>query len=194
MTNTDQTPAAASEKQKREKTSDRLWLDAQGNEVHEEKAVKGRYTLTLAGHTGSVEFEPKTSDPATRMCAIFGWLTRAGNIVNTWKHEKGDKAASPVDEINSWMALMSDPQNPVWLDRTPGAVGAKVDRQVLARAVIEVSAAAGRTDLDEAAVWQKLVENDDFFKTVRAVPAISAKYAELVGRSTKSLDDVLGAL
>jgi hypothetical protein len=188
--------AADGGKPSREKTSDRIWLGADGQPVDaEENAVTARYKYVGDGRYA--DFSPVTDHPATRMFAIFGALTLFGNITNTWKGEKGDRAASPIDEIELRLALMCDADDPKWVDRT-GGLGAKIDKDVLAEAMIQLAITAGKVDGNDAgavgakkAEYREKLESADHVRMVRKVPAINAKYSELVGGVVKTLDDVL---
>lgn len=184
----------------RKKIADRDWLDSDGKPVGgdsgktEEDAVAARYT-TLLGSGGSHTFTPKTDDASTRMLAIFGALTLMGNLANTWKTEKGEKPDSPIEIIGERFALLEDGK---WIDRSAGAVGTRIDKDVLAEAIVLVTEEAGKVptkfaDVGEfkAAVRQRLEDDAPYVRSVRQVAPINAKYAELVGRTTKSVDDVL---
>jgi hypothetical protein len=184
----------------RKQIAKRDWLGADGNPVEaEEDAVSARYTYLEDGK--SYTWSPTTDDSTTRMCAIFGALTLMGNLTNTWKNEKGDRADSPIDVMVDRFALMANEGK--WIDRSQGAVGARVDKDVLAEAMTQCAIAKGSTKWgpldgnDAAAVgevkakYREALEDATFVRVVRKVPEINAKYAELVGTSVKTLEEVL---
>lgn len=187
-------PVEAEAEIKRTKIADRDWIDAKGEAVAEENAVAARYTFLADGK--SATFTPKTDDAATRMLAIFGAQTLMGNLTNTWKVEKGERADSPVDVIAERFQLLADGK---WIDRSAAGVGAKVDKDALAGAFIDVALADGKvTDATKDATYAKvrarLEEDAGYLRAVRSVPAISAAYSARVGRVTKTLEDVFAGL
>ena len=190
------TPSAAADgdtEVQRKAIAKREWLGSDGAPVDDESnGVAARYTFLEDGK--SYTFTPTTDDARTRMLSIFGALTLMGNVTNTWKGEKNDRADSPIDAIAERFSLMETGQ---WIDRT-GAVGAKIDKDVLAEAMTQCAITAGKVDGDDAAAvgakkaeYREKLESADFVRTVRKVPAINSKYAELVGQTVKTLDEVL---
>jgi hypothetical protein len=175
----------------RKKIAERDWINAAGEKAEtEDEAIVARYTYLADGK--SFDFEPKTDDAATRMLAIFGAHTLMGNVTNTWKIEKGDKADSPVDAIKDRFALLAEGK---WIDRSAGAVGAKLDKDVLAESITQVMLEAGKITQAEvgdkkAGYRQRLEDDPVYVRTVRQVKSVSDRYAELMGRPTKSLDDI----
>lgn len=175
----------------RKAIANRDWTLADGTVAKEEhEAVGMRYTYKADGK--SFEWSPVTDDPATRMLAIFGGLTLAGNVTNTWKTKSNDYV-SPIDAIVDRWNLLKTGQ---WIDRSEGA---RIDRDVLAESITQLAIEAGKIDGNDAAAVgtykaekrQKLEDDATYLRDVRKVPAVNAKYAELVGATVKSLDDVL---
>lgn len=179
----------------RTKIANREWINDAGESVNEEDATGFSYEFlgrTKEGITIAADGEKFTrylkdmSEAEKNMLALFGAVTLSGNVTNTWMGDKdADKPAKAKDAI---AARFGDLFNGKWVDRT-GAVGARVDKDVLAEAIVQIAEAAG-TPKDKAAVREKL-ENDEFAKSIRSVPAIAAKYSELMGRKSPSLDALL---
>lgn len=181
-------PIEAEEETSRKKIADRDWIDGDGKPVEEEKAVAARYTFLGDGKSAS--FAPVTDDAATRMLAIFGALTLFGNVTNTWKGEKGDKAASPVDAIAERLELLGKGE---WIDRTASPVGARVDKDALVAAYVEYAAEQGITK-DPVAVLEKITDKPQLIKDLRSIPEVLAKYTARVGKGGKSAADVMASV
>lgn len=179
----------------RTKIANREWINDEGKAVNEEEATG--FSYEFLGRTKEGISIPPDGEVFTRylkdmseaernMCALFGAITLSGNVTNTWMGDKdADKPAKAKDAI---AARFGDLFTGKWVDRT-GAVGARVDKDVLAEAIVQIAEAAG-TPKDKAAVREKL-ESDEFAKSIRSVPAIAAKYSELMGRKSPSLDALL---
>jgi hypothetical protein len=200
---TDVTNTDADEIVERTKIANRLWLDSKGETAKEEEAVAvsyeflGREAGKTRQGTTRVEmpadgkaFTHTISQPGTRagMLEGFGALTLMGNVTNSWMNEKGDRPATAFAAIEDrWQLLDSG----VWIDRS--GVGARVDKNVLAQAVVNVAARKGVTK-DLASVLAKLESDDEMAKSVRGNPEFGSEYASLMGRTVKSVDDVLAGL
>jgi len=109
----------------------RQWIDAAGQEVDEDAATGCRYTDLESGKP----FVYQTGLPAgghATMLAIFGALTKAGNIRSTIVNMKTD-GGDPIDGIDAWFTELVD--NGVWSksDRVGG--GMRFNADVLARAI-----------------------------------------------------------
>jgi len=128
-----------------------------------------------------------------RMCAIFGFHTKVGNVANTVLNDK-DEPGTPADAgdaITAWKtgACAADP---VWAERAAGGPGIKVDRDVLADSIVAAATALGKTNLmDRAAVRARLDSDAAFFKGIRQVPEVANEYTTRIGKPAKSLDDFL---
>lgn len=192
-------PGAVTDEPERKKIANRLWIGDDGKECDEDKATGVSYQflgrekdgVTTPGDPNPFTLKfAEMSEAEKNMYAGFGALTLYGNLTNTWLGEKGDRAASPIDVIRDRATLIRSGQ---WIDRTAVGVGAKVDKPALAKAIVQVYAAEGKT-VDEAAILAKLEADADVVRTARAVPAIATAYAALVGRTVKTVDDLSGAL
>jgi len=180
----------------RTKIANREWINDAGESVNEEDATGFSYEFlgrTKEGITIAADGEKFTrylkdmSEAEKNMLALFGAVTLSGNVTNTWMGDKdADKPAKAKDAI---AARFGDLFNGKWVDRT-GAVGARVDKDVLAEAICQIAEAAGDPK-DKAKVRAKLEDSDEFAKSIRSVPAIAAKYSELMGRKSPSLDALL---
>jgi hypothetical protein len=179
----------------RTKIANREWIDDSGASVNEEDATGFSYEFlgrTKEGIAIPADGEKFTrylkdmSEAEKNMLALFGAVTLSGNVTNTWMGDKdADKPAKAKDAI---AARFGDLFNGKWVDRT-GAVGARVDKDQLAHAICDIAEKAGDPK-DWTKVREKL-ENDEFAKSIRSVPAIAAKYSELMGRKSPSLDALL---
>lgn len=187
-------PNADDTEVQRKKIAERDWLASDGTVAEkEEDATAARYTFLADGK--SFAWSPVTDDPTTRMCAIFGALTLMGNITNTWKVEKGEKPDSPIDAIADRFAFMANESR--WIDRAAGGVGAKLDLDVMAEAILLVKIDAGAIDGNDLAAvrtakaeFRQKLESPDYVKVARKVAAVTAKYAELRGGPAKTVDDL----
>lgn len=192
MTNTDAGgPLTSESKPPRSKIANRDWIDASGQECDEENAVAIRYEflgrddVPADGKSFTQRYDD-LSDAAKRMFCHFGQITLAGNVTNTWLGEKGDdKAATAAEAIAARWALIG---SGTWIDRTREGVGARVDRDALAQAVVNVMTAAGKAA--DLAAWRGKLDDAEVVKAVRSNGAIAAEYASIMGRSVKTLDDL----
>lgn len=127
-----------------------------------------------------------------RMLACFGAKTLATNESSAARQSKeGDSsAAGQMEAVKERFALLGTGK---WVDRSREGVGAKIDKDALAGAIVDVAAKAGKT-LDYAVIREKLESDPVFVRTTRQVPAIATEYAARAGRPVKSLDDVLAGI
>lgn len=133
----------------REAVAIRDWIDAEGKPIvagEESKAVGFRYIHLPSAKRANPAYNPETDaapagtffevNPtgATQlMCAIFGGLTLAGNIVNTATNgPKGDKALNPIDLIAARFAEM---ENGVWAEAGGAGGGVRYDKDLLSQAI-----------------------------------------------------------
>ncbi len=172
----------------RTKIAQRDWIDKGGSPVDEEVATGAQYTFLADGK--SATFEPVTDHAATRMLAIFGALTLMGNLTNTWKTEKGDRADSPIDVISERFGLLADGK---WIDRAAGVVGARVDKDALVAAYVEYAASKGQTK-DPVAVLEKITDKPSLIRDLRSIPEVLAGYVRRTGAKGKTAEEVLGAV
>jgi len=184
----DQTPKKAP----RKAIAKRLWLDAQGIECDEEKATQGGYD-SLASKRG-VRFTPVTTDPATRMYAIFGFQTLSGNEVNS-----APDGTDGIDQAQARLDLLKSGQ---WVDRSGGGGGIRFDKDKLAEAIAQVTKrpiADVRPKLEwrvNAATGAQVPDDDKSAGTclygTRAlkIPAVKAAYEKLVPQEKGEVPDV----
>lgn len=189
MTDTNETGTSRA---KRKQVSKRAWIDSQGNEVETEaEATGGRYALIMDDKTLR-NFDRQFGDAGKldTMLAIFGWHTKLGNVANSVlndKDEPGD-ASDAADAIDAWIA---GAEGGKWAEERTGGVGAKIDLDALANALVDV-----KPDLEPkmAAIRQKLEEDKTWRAQIRKDPQVSAAYAKRVGASAKPLAELLGAI
>lgn len=184
---TTEAPEATS---KRRQVSKRAFLKADGTEADKiEEANGARYTLLSPN--GNKDFDKQFGEPGTlkTMCAIFGFHTKIGNVANTVLNDK-DEPGTPDDAAAEIEAFISQAESGVWAERAAGGVGARVDKDALAGAIVEVAEAAGKT-ADYQKIRDKLESDPQYVKAARQVPAVATAYATRVGKATKSIDDLM---
>lgn len=185
----------------RKKVAQHELLDSAGAVTETEEAANGiRYTL-LANNQ-SFDWQYGKSPDADRMLAIFGAKTLATNETSQARNNtKGEASADEqIDAVRERFALLATGK---WVDRTREGVGAKVDKDALAEAIVRVQIAAGAKNKagevvtqaladagHKAAVRAKLEDDANFVRTARQVPAVATEYSAIVGRATKSVDDL----
>lgn len=133
---------------KREMIADRQWITADGTETKDEtKAVGFRYVLlgegvdkaakVASGKSFLYKFSVGQAGNPEIMLAIFGGLTKAGNIVNTWNHEKPEeRAADPIEAISDWFSMLDTGK---WGEERSGGGIARFDAAALAKALATVT-------------------------------------------------------
>lgn len=168
----------------------RHWLvNANGAKVDDEESATG-IGYQVLGSSGEFTYQTGlTAGSREAMLAVFGAKTLATNESSQARNNA--KGAASADEqmeaVRERFALLDTGK---WVDRTREGVGAKIDKDALAGAIVAVAGTAGKT-LDYAAVRQKLEEDAAFVRATRQVPAIATEYAARAGRPAKSLEDVL---
>ena len=184
---------------KRKQVSKRLFIDGQGNEVDKIEECSGaRYVLLSPNGNKAIDYVFGANPAADKMFAAFGFHTKAGNVANTVLNDK-DEPGTPDDaaaEIDSWLKGVG---NGIWAERGAGGVGARIDKDALAGAIIAVAVREGKkrkdgtpvSDADYAAIRDRLENEPQYVRAVRQVPEVQTEYATRVGRPTKSLDDLL---
>lgn len=117
----------------RESIAERIWVDDNGTECEQHKATGFTYVWRATGRKFTYNF----SDNQTKMMhAIFGGITRAGNIANTWKNlPDADKGADPIDEIADTFKFCDD--NGLWGEERVGGPGSRFDKDALAKALAQ---------------------------------------------------------
>lgn len=192
MTDTTQTPAAESER-KRKTVSKRDFLDAAGAVVDKiEDATGARYTVLAP--SGNIDLDIQFGDDipaAARMCAIFGFHTKMGNVANTVLNDK-EEPGTPEDaaaECREFMALLESGK---WAERT-ATVGARTDKAVLAAVYCDWAAKQGQ-ERDPLEVEQKLSDNPALIRQLNAIADIKAEYVRRVGGKAADPASVLAKL
>jgi hypothetical protein len=191
MANTDQGETSRS----REARTKRFFVDAQGQEVDKMELATGA-GLGVVGTPTTVVRQMKTDDPATRMCAIMGFHTRAGNEINSVLNNKDNPGTvqEAADAVSDWNDGLDDGR---WTSREGGAY-ARVDRDILTQAATEYTVSAGKlpegmTEAEYTTRLRAAIEKDGV-KRIRAlntVPQIAARYRELVGGQPVDVDAAL---
>lgn len=174
-------------------------IAADGTAVEDEEVAHGiTYKIVRDKATGEAVDLPAftytygQNADADRMLALFGAKTLATNESSAARQSKeGDSSASgQMDAVRERFALLGTGK---WVDRTRDGVGAKIDKDALAGAIVAVATAAGKT-VDYATIREKLESDPVFVRTTRQVPAIATEYANRAGKPVKSLDDVLAGI
>ena len=180
----------------------RDWIDAQGNPVEtgkEANAVGFRYTHIPTAKRLKPDYNPETDEAPDgaafefdcqnqTMLAIFGGLTLAGNVVNTWV--RGPKA-DPDNVMKYVEERFADIKNGVWTDREAGAVQ-RFDKDKLVAAILAAKRESDPTPYIAKLDWKV---NRDTGAQVSPdtkgaiswgafclrVPAVKAEYDKLAG-------------
>lgn len=142
--------------------ADRQWIDAAGKEVEDPALATGCRYVDLATKNA---FTYQTGLPAgshAAMLAVFGALTKAGNIRNTLVNAKNDPNADVIQGIEDWFAELIDNGN--WAaDRVGG--GIRVNAEALAKAIAVVKgehhAGAEKRYLDRITNKDKVLDPGD---------------------------------
>lgn len=178
---------------KRKQVSKRSFLLADGKEAEKiEEATGARYTLLAP--SGNKDFDQQFGDAGkfATMCAIFGFQTKVGNVANTVLNDKDepgtpDDAAAAIEEF----ITKASATDAVWAERTTGGVGARIDKDALAGAIVAVAGASGKV-ADYAKIRDRLETDAQYVRAARQVPAVATEYATRVGKANKTIDDLLG--
>lgn len=189
-------PITEASEPERKKIANRDWINDAKEEVAEELATGVRYeflgrtkdgvTIPADGNSYTVFFRD-LQPAALAMAAGFGLITLMGNVTNTWMGDKSpDKDAKASDAIAARIALLNEGK---WIDRTREGVGARVDKDALAKAIVNVFTQKGKT-VDEAKIRAKLEESADFLKASRANPEVLREYAVIMGRNVTTVDEL----
>lgn len=182
------TPAAS----KRKQVSKRDFLLADGTVAERiEEATGARYTLLAP--SGNKDFDQQFGEAGklATMCAIFGFHTKVGNVANTVLNDK-DEPGSPDDAAKEIEAFIAAANTGTWAERAAGGVGARIDKDALAAAIVTVAEAGGKTGVDYQKIRDRLESDAQYVRAARQVPAVANEYATRVGKATKSIDDLLG--
>ncbi len=135
---TDTTQSAATKL--RPPVADRQWIDAANTQVDTPDLATGCRYIDLEMQAAKLPcaFVYQTGLPAghhATMLAVFGALTKAGNIRNTLVNSKGGDASTVIQGIEDWFSELIDNGN--WAaDRVGG--GIRVNPDALAKAIAVV--------------------------------------------------------
>lgn len=129
MTDTSVANTAAA-KGRGEAVADRQWVDGGNNEVSDPAEATGCRYVDKASNRAFVYQTGLPAGQHATMLAVFGALTKAGNIRSTLFNK--DPSADIIQGIEDWFAELMDNGN--WAaDRVGG--GIRVNPEVLARAI-----------------------------------------------------------
>lgn len=147
MTDTTTIPAKA----KKQQVAVRDWINANGQPLEtgkESDATGFRYIHLPSAKRANPAYNPETDtapdgtsfewqfadgSASLHMCAIFGALTLAGNVVNTAVNgPKGDPNCNPIGLIADRFAEI---EKGSWSDREAGTGGVRYDKDKLAAAI-----------------------------------------------------------
>ena len=203
-TDANDAPDTASDKKRKQVSKREFLLILNGTTAVVDKieeANAARYTLLVP--SGNVDKDsPVLGSPGAfeTMCAIFGFHTKVGNVANTVLNDK-DEPGTPVDagdEIDDFIskAKPSDGTPGVWSERTTGGVGARIDKDALAAAIVAVALAGGAITAAQegdtyAKVRDRLEKEPAYVRGARGVPDVAREYATRVGKVTKTVADLL---
>lgn len=180
----------APESKKRKTVSKRIYLNSDGSEADKiESASGGRYTL-LGASADSQDHDYLFGDNPEfdRMCAIFGFHTKIGNVANTVLNDK-EEPGTPDDAAAAIEEFIAGAKAGTWAERA-GGVGAKIDKDALAGAIVEVAEKGGKT-ADYAKIRDRLETDSGYVRAARQVADVANAYAARVGKAAKSIDDLL---
>lgn len=167
-------------------------LDSGGAVVEQEELATGiRYTLI----ENDQKFEFQSGlEPGKllTMLALFGAKTLATNESSQVRNNP--KGAGTADEmieaVRERFALLDSGK---WVDRTREGVGAAVDKDALAEAIVRVVESEGKS-IDKAKVRAKLEDDRNYVRNSRQHPKVATEYAAIVGKPAKTTDDLIAAL
>lgn len=174
----------ADEGKTRESVAERLWINLAGEETSAEEATGFSYLDKPTGRKFVWQSGGTPGNPLT-MLAIFGGLTKAGNIRSTLVNTKDNPSSDPVAGIEAWF---SEIDSGVWAsDRVGG--GMRFNADVLATAI---ATAKGETDnspyLTKITAKMKVIDPGDkngkkeilYATLAYRNPLVKQKYHELL--------------
>lgn len=190
-------PAAGTSSNKAEKSkrAEHELLDAQGNVVEDEEDANGiRYTL-VAMPDRPFTYQFGANATVDKFLAMFGAKTLCTNESSAVRNSpKGEGTAEEqIDAVGDRFALLSTGK---WVDRTREGVGAKVDLDALANAIVNVMVSEGKLTQEQVtggklAEYRKKVDDDKVWaRKARQHTPFAAEYARIKGStSTATTDD-----
>lgn len=177
---------------KRTQVARHTYLDGEGNVTKDIHAATGiSYEDVESGETFTFQIPGGSAGNAITMLAVFGAKTKATNEASQIRQQlrAGETPAqSQVDAIKEAFGKIAEG---IWREPGEGRVGAKVDRDSLAMAIVEFAStlpSAKPESKDVGAVRQRLDDDLKFFRTMRKDERVSAIYAKLTGLEQKKVD------
>lgn len=159
---------------KRGAIAKREWVDENGDHTPDRtKAVGARYTYLKTGN--SIERLFGDAGKPETMCAVMGYLTKVGNIVNSVVNaDDYDGTADPMTDVKSWD---DDLGNGIWREAAEGGVarGPKYDKDTMAGSLLALLTAKGvaKGDLPH---YRARLEDKSYYAKVRGDSAVMAQY------------------
>jgi len=168
-------------------------LDAAGNITENETEATGqRYVHLATGRTFDYQVPGAVAGSPQTMLAIFGAKTLMTNEASAMRQKEGDNS-DQVGAIEERFALTDTGQ---WVDRTREG-GPRTDRDALALAAAEIFGEAQSPAWDEAQVAaqakvlrDKIEADPKLITFLGKVTGVSARYAQKVGKATKSVSEL----
>jgi hypothetical protein len=175
---------------KRTRVASREWVGKDGAKVdNKADTTGGKYTWLANGRSvtrqwfGGLSAEDLAEATgvdlnevrAAFMCATMGWITKVGNVANTVVNAPGaDPEADPVDSIIEWDDLLGKGE---WREKVEGAGLPRIDKDALARAIVEV------VPQDYQKVRDRLEGDRAWVREVRQHPKVLELYNQYTGKS-----------
>lgn len=158
----------------------REFIDEAGNKVEDKMDAKGaRYTLKSNGKKVELMFG---ANPATFALAAMGFVTKIGNVVNTVVN--GPDQGSDDDAYDAATEWLDQLNGGVWREKVEGVGVARIDKDALARAIVEVK------PQDHAKVRERLETDAAFVRKVRQHTKVRELYEQYVGKPAVSDEDL----
>ncbi len=181
--------AADGSEKKRKQVSKRVLMTGGAEAESMDDADGANYILLDSAGNHDFPYRFGDDEAFDRKCAIFGYLTKIGNVANTVLNDKEEpgSASDAAQEIREWIA------GKVWAARSEGGGGTRIDKDALAAAYVEWAAEQG-VEKDIAKVREALEDSPQTVRKLRADPAIRAKYDARVGKAPATPQSLLDAI
>ena len=172
--------AATENKSSRVARAIREFIDTDGNKVEDKIDAKGaRYTMRSNNRSAEMFF---AANPQTFALAALGFVTKVGNVVNTVVN--GPDQGSDDDAMDAVDEFIEQLNGGVWREKVEGVGTARIDKDALARAIVEVK------PQDHAKVRERLENDPAFVRKVRQHTKVRELYEQYVGKPSVSDDDL----
>lgn len=183
----------------KQKVAEHALVNANGEVVEDEELATGiSYKQVASGDTFVWQVPDAVPGSPATMLAIFGAKTLATNESSQIRNNPkgGGSDAEQMQAIRDRFGLIETGK---WVDRTREGVGARVDKDKLAEAIVSVLVADGKVPDDQAPAFiakvrAKLESDAGYLRTSRTVPGVNDAYARLMGRGGKTTDDLLASI